>query len=101
METKMLRWTAGVTCVDGIRNDVIRQKFGVAPIADNMRKVASGYSGIRDVYSTPVEHDDVQQSFLLAELFKYLYLIFAEDSVLPLSAWVFNTEAHPLPIRDR
>ncbi|VDP21512.1 unnamed protein product [Heligmosomoides polygyrus] len=32
METKMLRWTAGVTRVDRIRNDAIRQKFGVAPI---------------------------------------------------------------------
>ncbi|VDP56203.1 unnamed protein product [Heligmosomoides polygyrus] len=34
METKMLRWTAGVTRMDRIRNDAIRQKFGVAPIAD-------------------------------------------------------------------
>ncbi|VDP01917.1 unnamed protein product [Heligmosomoides polygyrus] len=38
METKMLRWTAGVTRMDRIRNDVIRQKFGVAPIADKMRE---------------------------------------------------------------
>ncbi|VDP07177.1 unnamed protein product [Heligmosomoides polygyrus] len=34
METKMLRWMAGVTRLDRIRNDAIRQKFGVAPIAD-------------------------------------------------------------------
>ncbi|VDO87246.1 unnamed protein product [Heligmosomoides polygyrus] len=33
----MLRWTAGVTRLDRIRNDAIRQKFGVAPIADKMR----------------------------------------------------------------
>ncbi|VDP22485.1 unnamed protein product [Heligmosomoides polygyrus] len=38
MEAKMLRWTAGVTRMDRIRNDVIRQKFGVAPIADKMRE---------------------------------------------------------------
>uniref|UniRef100_A0A183G0B0 Reverse transcriptase domain-containing protein n=1 Tax=Heligmosomoides polygyrus TaxID=6339 RepID=A0A183G0B0_HELPZ len=31
METKMLRWTAGVTRMDRIRNDAIRQKFGVVP----------------------------------------------------------------------
>ncbi|VDO85384.1 unnamed protein product [Heligmosomoides polygyrus] len=36
METKMLRWTAGVTRTDRIRNDAIRQKFGVGPIADKM-----------------------------------------------------------------
>ncbi|VDO80208.1 unnamed protein product [Heligmosomoides polygyrus] len=35
METKLLRWTAGVTRMDRIRN-VIRKKFGVAPIADKM-----------------------------------------------------------------
>ncbi|VDM84554.1 unnamed protein product [Strongylus vulgaris] len=62
--------------------------------------VEAGYSGIRDVYSVPVEHDDVQQSFLFAELFKYLYLIFADDNVLPLDRWVFNTEAHPFPVRS-
>ncbi|VDP15302.1 unnamed protein product [Heligmosomoides polygyrus] len=38
METKMLRWTAGVTRMDRIRNDAIRQKFGVAPITDKMRE---------------------------------------------------------------
>ncbi|VDP05386.1 unnamed protein product [Heligmosomoides polygyrus] len=30
----MLRWTAGVTRMNRIRNDVIRQKFSVAPNAD-------------------------------------------------------------------
>ncbi|VDO99913.1 unnamed protein product [Heligmosomoides polygyrus] len=38
METKMLRRMAGVTHLDRIRNDFIRQKFGVAPIADKMRE---------------------------------------------------------------
>ncbi|VDP04526.1 unnamed protein product [Heligmosomoides polygyrus] len=38
METKMLRWTAGVTSMDRIRSDVIRQKFGVAPTADKVRE---------------------------------------------------------------
>ncbi|VDO91100.1 unnamed protein product [Heligmosomoides polygyrus] len=38
METKMLRWMAGVTSLDRIRNEAIRQKFGVASIADKMRE---------------------------------------------------------------
>ncbi|VDO84986.1 unnamed protein product [Heligmosomoides polygyrus] len=38
METKMLRWTAGVTRMDRIRKDAIQQKFGVVPIADKMRE---------------------------------------------------------------
>ncbi|VDO99239.1 unnamed protein product [Heligmosomoides polygyrus] len=45
METKMLRWTAGVTRMDHIRNDVIRQKFGIAPIADKMREARSRWYG--------------------------------------------------------
>ena len=33
------------------------------------------------------------------ETLKYLYLLFGDDpSVLPLDQWVFNTEAHPLPV---
>ncbi|KAK6727351.1 hypothetical protein RB195_005194 [Necator americanus] len=75
--------------------------WNVVLALEKYAKVEAGYSGIRDVYSVPVEHDDVQQSFLFAELFKYLYLIFADDNVLPLNKWVFNTEAHPLPIRDQ
>ncbi|VDO71283.1 unnamed protein product [Heligmosomoides polygyrus] len=34
----MMRWTAGVTRMDRIRNNAIRQKFGVVPIADKMRE---------------------------------------------------------------
>ncbi|XP_073432016.1 mannosyl-oligosaccharide 1,2-alpha-mannosidase IA-like [Dendrobates tinctorius] len=61
-------------------------------------RVEGGYSGIKDVYATHPNHDDVQQSFYLAETLKYLYLLFSEDDLLPLEHWVFNTEAHPLPI---
>ena len=42
--------------------------------------------------------DDVQQSFFLAETLKYAYLTFLDNSVFPLDNWVFNTEAHPLPV---
>ncbi|XP_038655624.1 mannosyl-oligosaccharide 1,2-alpha-mannosidase IA [Scyliorhinus canicula] len=61
-------------------------------------RVTAGYSGIRDVYSDQPSHDDVQQSFFLAETLKYLYLMFSDDDLLPLDHWIFNSEAHPLPI---
>ncbi|XP_061573275.1 mannosyl-oligosaccharide 1,2-alpha-mannosidase IA [Cololabis saira] len=61
-------------------------------------RVESGFSGIRDVYTTTVNHDNMQQSFFLSETLKYLYLLFSDDDLLPLEDWVFNTEAHPLPI---
>ncbi|XP_062255833.1 mannosyl-oligosaccharide 1,2-alpha-mannosidase IA isoform X1 [Platichthys flesus] len=61
-------------------------------------RVESGFSGIRDVYTATVSHDNMQQSFFLSETLKYLYLLFSDDDLLPLEDWVFNTEAHPLPI---
>lgn len=63
-------------------------------------KSEGGYSGLRNVYQ-PAIKDDVQQSFIFAETFKYLYLIFSDDEILSLDNWVFNTEAHPLPILKR
>ncbi|EYC44290.1 hypothetical protein Y032_0466g1977 [Ancylostoma ceylanicum] len=38
MEKKMLRWTAGVTRADRIRNEKISEQFGIAPIADKLRE---------------------------------------------------------------
>ena len=57
-----------------------------------------GYCGIKDVESDNPQQDDLQQSFFLAETLKYLYLIFCEDNVMSLDYWVFNTEAHAMPI---
>ena len=43
---------------------------------------------------------DKMESFWPAETLKYLYLLLDDSSpeVLPLDQFVFNTEAHPLPI---
>lgn len=64
-------------------------------------RVEGGYTGLVNVYHSKPQGDDVQQSFFLAETLKYLYLLFADDSLVPLDEWVFNTEAHPLPVRAR
>ena len=39
-------------------------------------------------------------SFVLAETFKYLYLLFAEEEEigLPIDDYVFTTEAHLIPL---
>ncbi|EYC38168.1 hypothetical protein Y032_0738g1955 [Ancylostoma ceylanicum] len=65
---------------------------------DKYCRVEGGFSGIYDVYDPKKGHDDVQQSFFLAETLKYAYLTFTDNSVVPLDKWVFNTEAHPLPV---
>jgi len=34
-------------------------------------------------------------------MFQYLYLLFSDDNLIPLEKWVFNSEAHPLPVKER
>ena len=36
--------------------------------------------------------------FVQAETLKYFYLLFGPNDQIPLDKYVFNTEAHPLPI---
>uniref|UniRef100_A0A667YU05 alpha-1,2-Mannosidase n=1 Tax=Myripristis murdjan TaxID=586833 RepID=A0A667YU05_9TELE len=44
-------------------------------------------------------HRPDMESFFLGETLKYLYLLFSDDmELLSLDKYVFNTEAHPLPI---
>lgn len=39
------------------------------------------------------------ESFFLAETLKYFYLLFSDNSdLINLDTYIFNTEAHPLPI---
>ncbi|VDP06475.1 unnamed protein product [Heligmosomoides polygyrus] len=45
VEAKMLRWTAGFTRLDRVRNDTIRQRFGVATIADKLREARLRWCG--------------------------------------------------------
>lgn len=60
-----------------------------------------GYSSVANVNKLPVEYRDKQESFFLAETLKYLYLLFDdEQTMFPLDRWIFNTEAHPLPIYE-
>lgn len=56
------------------------------------------YSAVADVTRSQVKHVDNMESFVLAETFKYLYLLFSPDTLLPLDRFVFTTEAHPLRI---
>ncbi|KAJ7088429.1 glycoside hydrolase family 47 protein [Mycena belliarum] len=67
-------------------------------IERHARLPAGGYATVVDVDTVPVKHDDKQETFYLSETLKYLYLTFADEDKLPLDKYVFNTEAHPLPI---
>ncbi|KAG0173894.1 mannosyl-oligosaccharide alpha-1,2-mannosidase [Apophysomyces sp. BC1034] len=57
-----------------------------------------GYAALKDVTQIPPIQDDRMDTFFLAETLKYLYLLFSPDDLVPLDKYVFNTEAHPLPM---
>src|SRR5947209_1016701 len=54
----------------------------------------SGYVALADVISK--QQLDEMESFVLAETFKYFYLLFASPGTLEFDKVIFNTEAHPL-----
>ncbi|XP_047624984.1 endoplasmic reticulum mannosyl-oligosaccharide 1,2-alpha-mannosidase isoform X1 [Phacochoerus africanus] len=64
------------------------------------RVPTGGYSSIGNVQDARnPQPRDKMESFFLGETLKYLYLLFSDDpDLLSLDAYVFNTEAHPLPI---
>lgn len=64
----------------------------------NMTDIRGGYASLLDVRQVPAQQQDNMESFFLSETLKYLYLIYCDDTVVPLDKFVFNTEAHPLPI---
>ncbi|RIA85716.1 Glycoside Hydrolase Family 47 protein [Glomus cerebriforme] len=57
-----------------------------------------GYTSLDDVTSIPSGRRDKMETFWLAETLKYFYLLFGPNDQIPLDKYVFNTEAHPLPI---
>ncbi|XP_058246552.1 ER degradation-enhancing alpha-mannosidase-like protein 3 isoform X2 [Hemibagrus wyckioides] len=61
-------------------------------------RVPCGFAAMKDVRTG--SHEDRMDSFFLAEMFKYLYLLFAEEDDLPFDVedYVFTTEAHLLPL---
>ncbi|XP_011472134.1 ER degradation-enhancing alpha-mannosidase-like protein 3 isoform X1 [Oryzias latipes] len=70
-------------------------------ILDNLNRFARvpcGFAAMKDVRTG--SHEDRMDSFFLAEMFKYLFLLFAEPQDLPFDVedYIFTTEAHLLPL---
>ncbi|XP_048832588.1 ER degradation-enhancing alpha-mannosidase-like protein 3 isoform X2 [Brienomyrus brachyistius] len=61
-------------------------------------RVPCGFAAMKDVRTG--SHEDRMDSFFLAEMFKYLFLLFADPEDLPFDVedYVFTTEAHLLPL---
>ncbi|KAJ6533532.1 glycoside hydrolase [Mycena capillaripes] len=81
-DLKYQTWAAGVL------QSVI--KFAKGPV---------GFTSLNDVTRTDLSTDnlgDNVESFLYAEVFKYLFLMFDDPNHISFDTWVFNTECHPL-----
>nr|DBA18211.1 TPA: hypothetical protein GDO54_016486 [Pyxicephalus adspersus] len=70
-------------------------------IIENLNKYARvpcGFAAVKDVRTG--SHEDRMDSFFLAEMFKYLYLLFSEreDLIFDIEDYIFTTEAHLLPL---
>ncbi|OON18530.1 glycosyl hydrolase family 47, partial [Opisthorchis viverrini] len=81
-------------------NDPYYLEVGARVVDDlqNYTRVPCGYAAVEDVRTMNLS--DRFDSFVLAETFKYLYLLFTEPSDLPFSLgdYIFTTEAHLLPL---
>lgn len=64
-------------------------------------RVKNGYTSIGNVKSVlNTRPRDLMESFYLGELLKYFYLLFSDDrKEIDLEKFVFNSEAHMLPVR--
>ncbi|XP_055897620.1 ER degradation-enhancing alpha-mannosidase-like protein 3 isoform X3 [Biomphalaria glabrata] len=61
-------------------------------------RVPCGFAAIKDIKRGT--HEDQMDSYVLAETFKYLFLLFSEkeDVLLEIDDFIFTTEAHILPL---
>lgn len=78
------------------RADLLETAWRMFVAIDKMTATPLANSAVNDV-TTPGKPSasDSMESFWLGETLKYFYLLFADETVLSLDEWVFNTEAHP------
>lgn len=76
----------------------------LASVASACRMEHGGFAGWKNVSSShdatnsASSHKDTMESYFVAEVLKYAFLLEQDDSVLPLDEFVFNTEAHPFRV---
>jgi len=77
-------------------NDRQYRQMGETILNDFVKycRTDTGYAALSDIVTK--QRRDEMESFVLAETFKYFYLLFAPPGTLDFDNIVFNTEAHPL-----
>jgi ER degradation enhancer, mannosidase alpha-like 2 len=83
-------------CLYHYTGDSQYRKMGEKMFDDFVKycRADGGYAALADVISK--QKLDEMESFVLAETFKYFYLLFAPPETLEFDKVIFNTEAHPL-----
>ncbi|KAL7416692.1 glycoside hydrolase [Mrakia frigida] len=84
-----------------LTGDPIYREYGwkiFQAFQEHCRVSTGGYVSVLDVNQVPVETEDRMETFWLSETLKYLFLLFSDSDVISLKDYVFNTEAHILPI---
>lgn len=85
---------------DPIWQDYVWEAFE-AMLADTRRFPNETFAELNNV-TQPLggEFTDYVPSFTFAEVLKYMFLIFADPSLVSLDEYVFNTECHPFKIQS-
>ncbi|KIM37603.1 glycoside hydrolase family 47 protein [Hebeloma cylindrosporum] len=71
--------------------------YAIFQAINNVTRTEYGFGSVHGVDGN-VRHLDDMPSWFLAETLKYLYLLFDDVNSITFNHWVFNTEAHPLPV---
>jgi len=79
-----------------LSGDTAWRDMGRTLLEDFVRhtRTDSGFAALADVVTK--EQKDEMESFVLAETFKYFYLLYADPATLDPATTVLTTEAHPL-----
>jgi len=72
--------------------------YAIFQAIEKYARATNGYTSVHGVDSPQVRALDDMPSWFLAETLKYLYLLFDDVNSIMFNNWVFNTEAHPLPV---
>jgi len=72
--------------------------WGIYQAIETYTHTPYGYACVSNIEMIPPKQFDSMPSYFFAETLKYLYLLFQEDTHWNLDKYVFNTEAHPIPV---
>lgn len=82
------------------REDLLDTAWEMFETIQNATRVENGNAGIIDVTDDQSEtgHNDLMESYWMAQTLKYFYLMFSSPDVLSLDEYVFNSAGHPFKL---